>query len=167
MVKNTNGDYMKKYLFIFVVLILVGCSLSNNPTSRVEELLGKYQRVDKDIIIDTTSLTTGVVNDDLNSRYEKLIEKQYKNMSYEIKDEKIDGDTAVITTEVKVMDFKSVYQKYSNNNNGYDETIIDELENVKDKITYTIDFNLTRDEDGEWNVEGLTTEQTSKLLGIY
>lgn len=161
---------MKRYLVFLLVLVLVGCSLSNNPTSRVEELLGKYQRVDDSIIIDTASLTTGIVDDELNNRYEKLIEKQYKNMSYEIKDEKIDGDVAVITTEVKVMDFKSIYQKYSNNNynvDDYNKVIIDELENVKDKITYTIDFNLSRDEDGEWSVDGLTTEQTSKLLGIY
>ena len=170
MVKNTNGDKMKKYLLFVILIILVGCSLSNNPTSRVEELLGKYQRGDKSIVINTDSMIMGVGDDGLNNRYEKLIKRQYKNMSYEIKDEKIDGDTAVITTEIKVMDFKSVYQKYINSNyntNDIDKIIIDELEKVSDKITYTIDFNLTRDEDGVWIVDGLTTEQTNKLLGIY
>ena len=112
----------------------------------------------------------GVLDDNLNNRYEKLIKKQYKNMSYEIKDEKIDGDVAVITTEIKVMDYKSVYQRYINsdyNTDDIDKVIIDELEKVSYKITYTIDFNLTRDEDGVWIVDDLTTEQTNKLLGIY
>ena len=41
---------MKKILSIFIfLLLLVGCSLSNTPTSKVEDLLNKYQRLDSDI----------------------------------------------------------------------------------------------------------------------
>ena len=42
---------MKKIILVFTfLLILVGCSLSNSPTSKVEDLLTKYQTLDKDII---------------------------------------------------------------------------------------------------------------------
>lgn len=164
---------MKKYLIILLglfITILSGCSINNNPTSKTEELLGKYQMLDKTIDIDTTELTTGEVDDKLEKRYKKLIENQYRNMSYEIKDEKIDGDEATITTEIKVLDFKNVYEKYTSNTydvNEYNNLVIDDLEKVKDKITYTIDFTVTKNNNGNWEVEPLTTEQTSKLLGIY
>ena len=42
---------MKKIISIFIfLLLLVGCSLSNSPTSKVEDLLTKYQTLDKDIV---------------------------------------------------------------------------------------------------------------------
>ena len=41
---------MKKILSLFIfLLLLVGCSLANSPTSKVEDLLTKYQTLDKDI----------------------------------------------------------------------------------------------------------------------
>ena len=41
---------MKKIVSLFIfLLLLVGCSLSNSPTSKVEELLNKYQTLDSDI----------------------------------------------------------------------------------------------------------------------
>lgn len=57
---------MKKILSIFIfLLLLVGCSLSNTPTSKVEDLLSKYQRLDSDIekgidtVVGEESLTGG------------------------------------------------------------------------------------------------------------
>ena len=70
---------MKKILAVFVFLVLlVGCSLANTPTSKVEELLTKYQTLDKDIktgideVIDEEVLTSKQ-----KDRYRSLIEKQY------------------------------------------------------------------------------------------
>ena len=59
---------MKKILLtgsvLFIILfILVGCSLSNTPTSKVEELFSKYQMLDNDIkeqiddLLETETLT--------------------------------------------------------------------------------------------------------------
>ena len=89
---------MKKILSLFIfLLLLVGCSLANSPTSKVEDLLTKYQTLDKDIktgideVINEETLTS-----EQKDRYRNLIEKQYKNLAYQIKDERIDGDTATI-----------------------------------------------------------------------
>jgi uncharacterized protein YcfL len=164
---------MKKYLLILSVLFIIvlsACSINNTPTSKVEELLSNYQMLDKSISIDTSLLVTGDVDDSLEQRYKKIIEKQYKNMTYEIKDEKIDGDEATITTEIKVTDFKSIYDKYMPNNynaNEYNNVIINDLEQTKEKITYTVEFIVLKNTKGDWEVENLTTEQTNKLLGIY
>ena len=80
---------MKKIISIFIfLLLLVGCSLSNTPTAQVEDLLSKYQMLDNDIkagiddVVEGETLTT-----EQQDRYRKIIEKQYKNLMYEVKDE--------------------------------------------------------------------------------
>ena len=48
----TNGDNMKKLKYIVVALavfLLMGCTMSNTPTSKVEDLFSKYQTLDNDI----------------------------------------------------------------------------------------------------------------------
>ena len=72
---------MKKIVSLFIfLLLLVGCSLSNSPTSKVEEFLNKYQTLDSDIksgiddILKEENLT-----DSQKERYRKVIEKQYRN----------------------------------------------------------------------------------------
>ena len=69
---------MKKIISIFIfLLLLVGCSLSNSPTSKVEELFSKYQRLDSDVrngindVVKDENLT-----DEQSTRYKKLLEKQ-------------------------------------------------------------------------------------------
>lgn len=158
-------------ILILIVIFLTACNINNTPNSKVEEFLGKYQSLDSSINIQASSLATNSnLDKNTEQRYKKVIENQYKNLAYEIKDEKIDGDKATITTEIKVTDYKSIYEKYTPNNytvEEYDKLVIDDLEKAKAKITYTIDFGLTKDNKGNWHVDDLTTEQTNKLLGIY
>ena len=68
---------MKKKIGLFLVLILLlsGCAMSNSPTSKVEDLFIKYQKVDEDIalgidnVIDYQNLT-----ESHKERYRKLLE---------------------------------------------------------------------------------------------
>ena len=160
---------MKKIISIFIfLLLLVGCSLSNSPTSKVEDLLTKYQTLDKDIVEENF---TSIQKD----RYKKIIEKQYKNLTYEIKNERIDGETASVTTEIEVIDYKKVVNevnnKYQGNNNyttqEYNNTKLDYLEKAKDKVTYTIDFEVKKDNDGNWKLSSLSNETIKKIQGMY
>lgn len=168
---------MKKIISIFIFLILlVGCSLSNSPTSLVEELLSKYQRFDSDIesgisnVLDDENLTSTQ-----KERYKKLLENQYRNLSYEIKDERIDGDEATISTEIKVINYKKAindtYNHYQGKNDytleEYNDTKLDNLENEKEKVTYTIDFDVKKDKDGNWKISSLSNETIKKIQGMY
>ena len=165
---------MKKKIIIIAsifICILTGCQLSNNPTSKVEELLSKYQMLDKDISILYLNLSNdNSIDTSLQERYEKLIKNQYKNLSYEIKEEKIDGENATVTVQIEVLDYKSVFEKYEKTDYStqeYHKKILDELEKVKGKITYTIDFAVTKDDKGNWNNEPVGEEEREKLLGMY
>lgn len=168
---------MKKIVSIFIfLLLLVGCSLSNSPTSKVEELLTKYQSLDNDV----KSGIEGVIEDEnltssQKDRYKKLLEDQYKNLSYEIKDERIDGDNAIISTEIKVINYKKAindtYNYYNGNNDytleEYNDTKLSNLEKEKEKVTYTIDFEVKKDKDGNWKISSLSNETIKKIQGMY
>ena len=166
---------MKKKIFILVVitLLLVGCSMSNTPTSRVEELFNKYQKVDSDIdmainrVLDEQNLTS-----EHRERYRKLLERQYTNLSYEVKDETIDGDNAKVIVEIEVMDYKASISDLTFDSSRYtkesfDEEKLTKLENTKDKVTYTLELTLTKDRDNNWRLDALTNEQIKKIQGMY
>lgn len=168
---------MKKILSLFIfLLLLVGCSLANSPTSKVEDLLTKYQTLDKDIktgideVINEETLTS-----EQKERYRNLIEKQYKNLAYQIKDERIDGDTATITTEIEVLDYKKAINeavsKYQDRNDytveEYNNSKLDSLEKTKEKVKYTIDFEVVKDKNGNWKLSSLSNETIKKIQGMY
>lgn len=166
---------MKKKIFLLIMFtfLLVGCSLSNTPTSKVEELLSKYQKLDNDINLGIdTVLAEQNLTDAHKERYRKLLERQYTNLSYEIKDEKIDGDKATVIVEIEVMDYKkaindltfdsSIFTKES-----YDEEKLDRLEAAKDKVTYTLELSLNKNNEGTWKLNTLTNEQIKKIGGMY
>ncbi|MBQ6495473.1 MAG: hypothetical protein IJI49_05680 [Bacilli bacterium] len=148
---------MKK-LLILLLLLLIGCSLSNTPTSKIEELLNKYQSLNKEIEIDTNIINN---NREYENEIKEIIKKQYKNMSYEIKDEEIDGKTATVVVEIEVYNYKDILDREAETNK-----IIKELKETKNKITYTIEFKLFKEKDN-WIIEELTDEQNNKLLGIF
>ena len=146
--------------------------MNNNPTSKVEELLAKYQALDDSVQYNYADLSNDIeISDDLRVAYNDLIKKQFRNFSYDVKDENIYGDYAIVTVEIEVLDYKSVVEKYPILGDKMEDAIhkemVDRLENVKDKITYTIDFTVVQNEDDDWKLEQLDSDQMQMLLGIY
>ena len=138
---------MKKiFLFVFGLLVLLtGCNtLINTPTKKVEELLSKYQMVDQDISSEIDNLLNDEVTltSDEKVKYKDIISKQYKNLVYTIKDETVDGDNAIVTVEIEVLDYKKVIDevdsKYSNDvtldRSNYNAMKIDALSKAKEKV---------------------------------
>ena len=163
---------MKRKIFIigfFIMGVFTGCQLDITPTAKVEGLLSEYQMLDKDISISYIDLSNdNNIIDEYKDRYEDLIRRQYRNMSYEIKDEEIDGENAIVTAQIEVIDYQKVLDQYNNdfNENEYHDKILEKLEEAKDKITYTIEFNVIMNENGNWKVKQLSQEEKGKLLGI-
>ena len=171
---------MKKKLIVGMLLvsllfIFTGCTdLMNTPTKRVEELFSKYQTLDKDITkeIDTLVKSENLTDEEAN-RYRNIIEKQYKMLVYNVKDEKIDGDNATVTVQIEVLDYKSAIQKVDLNyqDDNYDKTKytqdkLDALEQTKDKVTYTIEVPLVK-KDKKWQVSNLSNDDLKKIQGMY
>lgn len=177
---------MKKILCLLgILIVIVGCSsdLANTPTRQVEAYLNKYQTLDSDVMTDlntTINSETGFTDEQRNT-YRDIVKSGYQKMSYTIKDERIDGDTATVTVEVKVMDYASILndaEVYRNDNmtefsneEVYDESLyidyrLGKMQNQNEKAIYTIDFTLTKI-DGKWSLDNPTSEIRSKINGIY
>lgn len=153
--------------------MLVGCTMGNSPTSRVEDLFTKYQKLDEDISMGIDNVVNQQdLTKDHKGRYRKLLERQYKNLSYEIKDELIDGDNATVLVEIEVVDYKKAisdltFDSDNYTKESYDEEKLGRLEKTQDKVKYTLEVKVKKDNDGNWKVEALTPEQIKKIQGMY
>ena len=179
---------VKKILFIvlgFIFIFSTGCdNVANTPIKKVEELMGKYQSADSDVLDDLNDVIASEVGltTEQQDRYRELLEKQYKSLTYEIKEERIDGDNATVETEIEVMDLakaKQEAEEYLANNAAefndeegnysvqkYTDYMLDKLEDTKDKVKYTLELTLTKEND-EWKLDNLTETERQKIHGIY
>ncbi len=179
---------MKKIIvFILgIVLFTTGCSLlMNTPTDKVEEYLDKYRTKNTDVIdqLQNVIYEIGDMNDENKTSYRKLMEKQYENLSYKIKDETIDGNNATVEAEIEVFDYKTSLlssdeyltehnKDFADENGNVDNDKfmkykLEQLDKVTDKITYTINFTLTKDDNGKWVLDDITNEDRLKIHGLY
>lgn len=180
---------MKKiFLYVLIglsIITMTGCNtLMNTPTKKVEKLLSMYQTKDEEVLkqLDEVLLGETILDTNLKERYRKLMEKQYSDLTYKIKNETIDGDKATVEVEIEVYDYNSAITNVENNlindnsnyvdDNGniitsiYNEEKITLMENVKNRVTYTINFTVSKIDD-EWYVDDLTETERMKLHGLY
>lgn len=216
---------MKKVLLVFslILLFMTGCGTDmGTPTAKVEEFLGKYQKMDSEVLtqLDSVISTDEKMSDSQKDEYRGLMEKQYQNLSYKIKNEEIDGDKATVDVEIEVYDYATSITKskkyYSDHRDEFmddtdnntdknnsseevdegDEVIggvaedaadaigdavedmldetkkfvdykLSQLKDVTDKAKYDITFYLSKDEDGEWELENISDVDRQKLHGLY
>lgn len=176
---------MKKIFLILTVLLLVGCAdLSNTPTKRVENFLKDYQTLDSEVLNDLDNVISNdiTMSSEQRDNYRDIMKKHYQNLTYEIKDDIIDGDNATVTVEITVTDFGSVMndaEAYMNNNldefndeSGnysilkYNDYRLEKLKETKDKVKYTIYLNLTKVND-EWVLNEIDQMTYDKINGTY
>lgn len=159
-------------IFIFLTLIFItGCSLGNTPTSKVDELMGKYQRLDTEIKDEIKEVVaSNNIDESYQDRYIKALEKQYCNLTYEIKNEAIDGNTAIVTTQIEVTDYKKALNTIDRDDltdEEYYEESLTAIEEANEKVTYTIDFTLTKDDASNWQLDELSEVDKKKIQGTY
>lgn len=180
---------MKKVIIPFLVslsLVLSGCGeqLNNTPTKQVEIFFMNYQTLNQEVIDDLNNVldTDTSMTDSQKEKYKDMMKRHYKDITYDIKDERINGDTAIVTVEIEVYDYSKTLasiEKYileheeeflDDNNNYSQEKFIDyrlnELSKVKEKVKYTIDMNLTKDNDN-WKLNPISSIDEDKILGVY
>ncbi len=175
----------KKITFLAIcllVLITTACSLGNTPTSAVERLLSKYNTNDEEIVVELDDyINSSELTDEQSKKYKDIYLKQFKDMKYEIKEEKIDGDNATVTAQITVYDYYNAEKEandYLNDHQDefkkddvYDKSLftdykLKKLDEVNKTVDYTIDFQLTK-VDGKWEVNDLSNEQLEKIHGVY
>jgi len=174
-----------KKLILGLLLLTLGCeNLSNTPIRQVEATLKKYQTLDYAVISDLDE----VVNDEISfseeqrEEYRNIMKKHYQNLVYEIKDEEINGDDAIVTVEITVTDFNKVIDDanlylYNNPNEFNDEEgnympskfidyRLEQLSNANEKVKYTLDIEVNK-VNGNWVVKQFSDDTLDKINGIY
>ncbi len=175
---------MKKILLSFLmVFLLVGCSLSNTPSGKVEEYLNRYSSLSDDVLAD---METTVLNENLSNEnkdtYKEVLTRSYQNLKYEVKDESIDGDKAQVVVKITTYDLYKVdndslnymnehLEEFNDSNGNFDNDIynkyrLGEMLKTKDTIEYEITFNLNKTDD-EWILQEPDRETLEKIHGLY
>ena len=178
---------MKKVLVVIcAILLFTGCSCSLNdtkPEEAVETFFEKYRAKDDDII---TQLKDTIENEDLTDdakeKYQELMEKQYDQFASVIKDVKEENDEATATVELTVLNYKSAIlkteeelkanpEKFNDEEGNFSEEKymdykIEKMQEVTDTTTHTIELSLNK-ENGMWKVNQLSSDDISKLHGLY
>ena len=179
---------MKKILLVIVFLILfTGCSLStindNKPQEAIDTLFEKYRNKDDNVIEQLKdTIENELSKDEQKKEYEKLMEKQYDNLSYEIKNVDENKDTATATVDITVLNYKSAIndaekelknnpEKFNDDNNNFSEEKfmdykIELMKDVKNTVTHTLNLTLTKS-NGMWMVDDLSSDDITKIHGLY
>lgn len=176
---------MKKFFIAFLLVILTGCSLNMNtsPKQKVKEYLDKYKNESTNVMDQLKdTIESAFDNEEYQDRYKTLMTNQYKEMKYKITDEIIEDNTAVVEVEITVLDYGSAATKANDyldsnkdefttdgkiDNDKFDDYRLSLMEKVKDTVDYKIEFNLTKDDNGEWQIDDLSNDTIEKLHGIY
>lgn len=177
---------MKKILSILVIsiFILTGCTMmSNSPSYAVKNFFNKYKDNDQ-VVIDELNdyLSEEKLDDKTMKDYREIYLRQYSNLTYKIKDERIDGNKATVDVEITVYDYYKVNKEageyFASNQSEFLTTSgdidltkylkykINKMLDCTEKVSYTLDINLTKI-DNKWEIEPLTNEQLTKLHGTY
>lgn len=182
---------MKKIFVALSICLLTACAIGtpNSPKEKVKELLDKYKTQDSAVISDLDETIDKEYEGEYKDRYKKIMINQYKDMDYEITDEVIDGDTAIVTAKITVYDYATAISKansylsthedefYKESDNKIDKVLdndkfldykLEQLESVKDKKSYEIEFSLNKNnENNDWVIDSLSNSDIEKIHGLY
>lgn len=178
---------MKKRLIALLMICaicLTGCSLMNKtPKDAVTKFLNNYKNNDTAVVNELNDyLETEELDEKTLKDYREVYLRQYSNLKYEIKDEKIDGDSATVDVQITVYDYYKTNVESGNYFTANQTEFVDDkgdvdftkylsykmkkLLDTSDTVDYTITLKLNKVEK-EWEIEPLTTEQLTKLHGTY
>ena len=177
---------MKKILLvIFTLFLFAGCNntLLNTPTKKVEMFFNKYQSLDDEVMNQLKSVVENDVSftKEQGLNYIEIMKKHYQSLKYKIKDEVIDGDTAIVTVEIEVNDYSNILNdadKYLNEHKEefikndkidyvkYNEYRLSKIKDSKDRVKYTIDMTLSKIND-KWELDEVSRDNKDKIQGVY
>lgn len=177
---------MKKYIkILFMVLgifVMVGCIGNFTPSERVEEMFNRYIKNDQKII-DELDVYIGKQNlsSEQKDKYKDIIKNEYATIKYVIKDEKINGDEAVVEVALEVKDlFKAsknageyladhpaeFYENGIYDKGKFVDYKLEEMRKYGETVNYNVYIDLVK-KDGIWTIEQIDNETLEKIHGIY
>lgn len=179
-----------KHVLVSILLVigcffLVGCSCTKKTAKdSVEDFLHQYKSLSSPVLSDLEEVIEREnMQDEQKEKYREVLKKQYSDLKYEIVEETYDGDTAIVKTKVTVYDLykaQSDAATYLNghmddfkdengtyDNNKYLDYKLDQMKKTTETVVYTIEFNVVKNDKGNWEVTDLSNSDLEKIHGIY
>lgn len=171
-------------LFIISLCLFAGCSMDNTPTKKVENFLNNYRNLDESVITQMEEIVSNdaLMSDNQRTKYKDVLRKQYQDLNYQIKDEKIDGDAATVEVEIEVYDLYKVtkdaetyYQEHLDefkDDNGnlssskYIDYRLDLISKQTQRVKYNLTFTLSK-VDNVWILDDIDDTTRQKIHGLY
>ena len=175
---------MKKIIILFILVFgLCGCKIEESTAKKTIELyFQSYNSLSDEVIRDLNRVVDGEnYTDDQRRLYKDILKRQYKDLKYDIISESYNGDTAVVRAKIQVYNYysvqkqaeehlkKNINQFYNDgkyDNNKYLDYKLSLMNSTSERVEYTIDFNLVREND-EWVLNEITSSDLEKIHGVY
>lgn len=181
---------MKKILsFMILVGLVTGCSCTaditaSTPTKEVEKFFNNYQTLHNDVIAQLEDVVENEMTftDEQKEKYKGIMKKHYQDLTYEIKDETINGDSATVQVEIEVRDYSKAMQdannyliqnpeEFNDETGNYSESLFNEyrlekIKEVEEKVKYNLNLRLTKVDD-KWALDDISEIDESKIHGTY
>ena len=181
---------MKKLVYLIVVacmcILLTGCGcMKKTARGAVEDFLDQYKNLSSSVIEDLDEVVDSEpdLTEEQKEKYRDILKKQYSDLNYEIINETYDGDKAVVEAKIVVYDLYKVQEdatvylsentdEFNDENGNYDNSKfldykLDQMQKNTDTVEYTIEFNLTKDDNDTWQINELSEDDLEKIHGIY
>lgn len=175
---------MKKLILVaLMTLLFCGCSMTGTPSIKVSEYLSKFNSLDELVIQDMESTIQGEnLSVENTTIYRNVLQRQYQDLKYDIVEESINGDNAVVIAKITVYDLHASKMNSETYMNEHQDEFLDvdnmfdqenymkyRLENMlstKDTVSHNISFNLTKKDD-EWVIDEIDRVTLEKIHGLY
>lgn len=176
----------KIFIILLIAFMFTGCSCSLNdtkPEKAVETFFEKYRSKDDNVLMQLKdTIENENLTDNQKKKYEELMEKQYNQFAYVIKDIDEEDDTATALVEVTVLNYRSAVldaeeelknnpDKFKDDKGNFSEEKymdykIEKMNDVEETTTHTIELTLTKS-NGMWMVNELSSDDITKIHGLY
>ena len=179
---------MKKILYsIFIIsfsLFLLGCGKEMTAREAVSNYLENYITLDSSVTeqLDNFVKEENDLNDSQKEVYKDILKKEYSSLTFDIENERYEGDTAYLKVKINVINLYKAQQEaldyYNENSNefnneegNYDKSKfmdyrLEKMKEANETINYDIEFKLIKTDD-KWQVTQLSNDDLKKIHGIY
>lgn len=179
---------MKKILFCLMFLLcsflLVGCGEEMTPTEAVRDYMEGYVTLDDSVInqLNDYVKSNETLTDKQRDVYKEILRKQYSSLTYDIKNEKIEGNTAYVELKINVKDLykiqKETNEYYEQNKDEFNDDDglynvalfvdyqLDKMKAAVDTVSYDLEVKVVKNA-GDWDVTQLSNSDLEKIHGIY
>ena len=172
----------KLLIFLFIILFITGCNRMNKPSNEVEKLFINYNSLNSEVLMQLDSvLESENLTDVQKDKYKTILKKQYEDLKYNILNEEISTDTAVVSVEIEVYNLNKAIEQANKyleenkeefyndeelDNEKFKDYKLDSMLSMNERINYILELTLTNI-DNKWHLDDLLESDRQKIHGLY